>query len=102
MSKVALGVVCGIVFGAVDVLLMIPLQFNDKKTAMAGAFVNRFAIGLVIGATNLSLPGWLAGLMWGVLLSLPDAIITKSWVPITVGGAVGGVLIGLIVGHWGK
>jgi hypothetical protein len=102
MSKLLLGLVCGLVFGVVDILLMIPLQFADKKAAMAGAFVNRFAIGLVIGATNLALPGWIAGLGWGVLLSLPDAIITKSWAPITIGGAIGGIVIGLITGHWGK
>lgn len=102
MSKVLLGLICGLAFGVIDVLLMIPLQFSDKKTAMAGAFVNRLAIGLVIGATNLPVAGWLAGLGWGILLSLPDAIITKSWVPITIGGAVGGVVIGLTTGHWGK
>jgi len=36
-----------------------------------------------------------------VLLSLPDAIITKAFAPILILGAVGGVVIGLIVGKWG-
>jgi hypothetical protein len=36
-----------------------------------------------------------------VLLSLPDAIITKAYAPILILGAVGGVVIGLIVGKWG-
>ncbi len=31
MSKIILGIVCGIVFGAVSVATMIPLQFEDKK-----------------------------------------------------------------------
>ena len=47
MSRVLLGIICGIVFGAVSVAMMLPLKFEDRKTAMAGSFVNRFAIGVV-------------------------------------------------------
>ncbi len=101
MSKMVLGLLCGMGFGVVDVLLMIPLQFEDRAAAMTGAFFNRFAIGFVIGATNLPLPGWIRGLLFGLLLSLPDAIITKAWVPIMAVGAIGGVIIGLIVSRWG-
>jgi hypothetical protein len=32
---------------------------------------------------------------------LPDAIITKAYAPILLLGAVGGVVIGFIVGRWG-
>jgi hypothetical protein len=32
---------------------------------------------------------------------LPDAIITKAFAPILILGAVGGTIIGLIVGKWG-
>jgi hypothetical protein len=39
--------------------------------------------------------------MFGLLLSVPDAIITKAWAPIIGMGAVGGVLIGLAASHWG-
>jgi hypothetical protein len=102
MAKVVLGIICGIAFGVVSVATMIPLKLDDKKTAMAGAFANRFAIGVVIGATDLPMTGWLNGLLFGLLLSLPDAIITKSWVPIMVLGAIGGVAIGFVVGAWGQ
>ncbi len=101
MSKILLGIICGIVFGAVSVATMIPLKLEDKKTAMAGAFANRFAIGFVIGATDLPMAGWLNGLLFGLLLSLPDAIITKAWIPIMILGAVGGVVIGFAIGAWG-
>jgi hypothetical protein len=101
MSRLILGTVCGLVYGALSAASMIPLQFSDKKAALAGAFLNRFAIGFVIGATRLPLPGWAAGLLIGILLSLPDAIITKVYLPILVLGAVGGLVIGLIVGKWG-
>ena len=100
MSRVLLGIICGIVFGAVSVAMMLPLKFEDRKTAMAGSFVNRFAIGFVIGATNLPLAGWLNGLFFGLLLSLPEAIITKSWIPILVLGAIGGVVVGSVVSAW--
>ena len=43
----------------------------------------------------------LQGLIFGILLSLPDAIITKAFAPILILGAVGGLIIGLIVGKWG-
>ncbi len=80
---------------------MIPLPFPDKRAAMLGSFVNRFGIGFVIGATVLPLPGWLGGLIIGILLSLPDALITKAFAPIMGLGTVGGVAIGWIIGHWG-
>ena len=101
MSKIFLGIVCGILFGVVSVATMIPLKMPDKRTAMAGAFVNRFGVGFVIGATNLPLPTWLSGLLFGLLLSLPDAIITKAWLPILTIGAIGGIVIGVVIGVWG-
>jgi len=101
MNKMTLGLVCGLVFGVVDVLLMIPMQFPDKKAAMLGAFFSRFAIGFLIGITTLPTPSWAKGLIIGLLVSLPDAIITKSYAPILGIGALGGVIIGFIVGKWG-
>jgi hypothetical protein len=101
MSRILLGVICGLVFGGVAVAMMIPLTFQDKTAAMLGAFINRFAIGFVIGAAQLPLPSWASGLIFGFLLSLPDAIITKAYAPILVLGTLGGLVIGLIVGKWG-
>jgi hypothetical protein len=102
MSKLLLGTICGLIFGAIDVLLMIPLSFADKTAAMTGAFVNRFAIGFVIGATDLPLPGWARGLLFGLLLSLPDTIITKAYAPIIGSGIIGGLIIGFVVDRWGR
>jgi len=80
---------------------MLPLTFSDKTAALTGAFLNRFAIGFVIGAARLPVPGWANGLIFGLLLSLPDAIITKAYAPILGLGAIGGLVIGIIVGKWG-
>ena len=100
MTRLALGAVCGIVYGALSAATMLPLNFPDKRAALAGAFLNRFAIGFVIGAARLPLPDWAAGLVFGVLLSLPDAVITKTYVPILFLGASGGAGVGWIVGKW--
>jgi len=101
MSRLFLGTICGLVYGAVSAASMLPLTFNDKTAALTGAFLNRFAIGFVIGAARLPVPGWANGLIFGVLLSLPDAIITKAYAPILILGAIGGLVIGIIVGKWG-
>jgi hypothetical protein len=101
MSRLALGTICGLIYGALSAASMLPLTFTDKRAALAGAFLNRFAIGFCIGAARLPLPSWAQGLVFGILLSLPDAIITKAYAPILILGAIGGVIIGLIVGKWG-
>jgi hypothetical protein len=101
MSRLLLGTICGLVYGVLSAASMLPLTFPDKRSALLGAFLNRFAIGFVIGAARLPVPSWAQGLIFGVLLSLPDAIITKAYAPILILGAVGGLVIGLIVGKWG-
>jgi hypothetical protein len=102
MSRLNLGTLCGLIYGVLSAASMIPLEFADKKAALAGAFINRFGIGFVIGAARLPLPAWASGIVFGVLLSLPDAIITKAYAPILILGAVGGLIISLIVNKWGK
>src|SRR5215217_2794373 len=101
MSRLLLGTICGLVYGALSAASMLPLTFPDKTAALTGAFLNRFAIGFVIGTARLPVPSWAQGLIFGILLSLPDAIITKTYAPVLILGAVGGVIIGLIVGKWG-
>ncbi len=101
MSKLALGTICGLAFGALAVAMMIPLEFPDKRAAMLGAFINRFSIGFVIGAVRMPWPGWAVGLAFGLLLSLADAIITKAYAPIIGVGCVGGLLIGVVLQKWG-
>ena len=102
MSRVILGLIAGIVFGAVDVALMLPMSFPDKGAALFGAFTSRLAIGFVIGCVQLpGWPGWLVGLVFGLLISLPDAIITHKYVPILVLGGIGGLIIGGLIHGWG-
>ena len=98
MSPVILGVIGGLAFGTVDVLLMLPMQFSDKRTALAAAFASRFAIGFLIPLCKLPLPWFVSGAVVGLLISIPDAIITKAYVPIFATGVLGGALLGWIAG----
>ena len=102
MPRLYLGVLCGLIFGSIDTAMMIPMSFPDKRAAMLGAFIARFALGFVICNIRLPLPGWAIGLLLGILLSLPDAIITKAMIPILASGAVGGTIIGWIAGKYGR
>jgi hypothetical protein len=101
MSNLVSGVISGLIFGAVSVATMLPMSFPDKRAALLAAFINRFAIGLVIGCVVLpGWPGWGVGLLFGLLLSLPAALITKAYAPILIIGAVGGVIIGGVIHGW--
>ena len=96
-----LGLISGFIFGAVSVAMMLPMSFPDKRTALLAAFINRFAIGLVIGFITLpAWPGWAVGLLFALLLSLPAALITKAYAPILIIGAIGGIAIGGIIHGW--
>ena len=100
MSHQLLGIIAGLIFGAVTVGLMLKMPFPDKTAALTAAFVERFAIGVVIGCVALAWPGWLIGLSFGLLLSIPSAVITKAYAPILTMGTVGGAIIGGIVHGW--
>ena len=100
MANLTGGVISGLIFGAVVVGMMLPMQFPDKATALIAAFIARFGLGLVIGCVQLPWPGWLIGLVFGLLLSVPDAMITKAYAPIIIVGSVGGLVIGGILHGW--
>jgi hypothetical protein len=101
MTRVMLGVMLGVVIGAVDVLLMLPLSFPDKRAALLGAFCARFSLGFFAAVARLPLSPMMTGLVVGIVTSLPDAIITKAYVPIMATGIVFGLVAGFIVGRWG-
>ena len=72
MPRLALGLLGGVLYGALSAASMLPLQFPDKRAALLGA---------VVGAPQvdaLRLPPWVIGLAAGVLLSAADAVITKT------------------------
>ena len=108
MPRLWLGLLAGLVYGALSAASMIPLSFPNKRAALTGAFLNRFSIGVVLGAAIgapqldvLRLSPWALGLIAGVLLSAADAVITRAYLPILGLGARGGAVIGWLVGRFG-
>lgn len=100
MDKIVLGIVCGLAFGIVDVLIMIPLKYeNNRKRAeaMSAAFLERSMIGFLVPNVEIGLHPALVGLLLGFGLSLPSAIITRAYAPIIGTGIVGSVIIGFVV-----
>jgi hypothetical protein len=96
MHALSYGLAAGVVFGALAIVPMFKMTFQDKRAAITAAFVERFAIALVIALVELTWPRWGIGLLFGTLLSVPSALITKAHLPILVTGAVGGFLVGLV------
>lgn len=99
MNHVTFGLICGLVFGVLDVLIMLPMKFETKRKkyeALSGAFLERFMLGLLIPNVGWSLHPIATGGLLGLGLSLPTAVITRAYVPITAIGLVGGVVIGLL------
>ncbi|HEY6662337.1 MAG TPA: hypothetical protein VIZ66_05375 [Sphingomicrobium sp.] len=100
MNPVLFGLIAGVVFGVVDVGLMLPMDFPDKRTALIGAFTSRFAIGFLIPLVKMPLPPVAIGALVGLLISLPDAVITKAYIPILATGIIGGAIIGWAAGRF--
>ena len=94
MSNITKGVVAGLIFGTLSVIPMMFMTFDDKGRAMAASFISRFCIGFIIFNLQLPLPGWLKGGLVGLILSFPDALITKQYGPILGLGVLGGVICG--------
>jgi len=100
MNKITLGILCGLAFGIIDIAIMIPLKYENKRKrveAMTSAFIERFMIGFLIPNTDLAVHPAGTGALLGFALSLPSAIITRAYAPIMGTGVIGGAIIGLIV-----
>jgi hypothetical protein len=97
MNHVVFGILLGLVAGAVVVAMMMPMTFPDKRTALTAAFVSRFSIGFLTANTLLPIHPIAAGAIIGLLLSIPDALITRAYAPILVIGTVIGAVCGAVV-----
>ncbi|MCA9889385.1 MAG: hypothetical protein KC546_13490 [Anaerolineae bacterium] len=102
MNTILLGGLLGLVFGTLDIIPMYFMKgFDNKRTAMIAAFIERFSIGLLIGAAQFPIPAVLQGLLISILISIPTALITKAYVPVMTTAVIGGAVIGFAVGQWG-
>ena len=99
MNSITLGIICGLAFGIIDVLIMLPMKVEDKRKkteALLSAFIERFMLGFIIPNINISLHPITTGAILGLGLSLPTAIIVRVYTPILGIGVVGGIIIGFI------
>ena len=94
MTNIVKGLIAGLIFGTASIIPMIFMKFEDKTTAMTASFISRFAIGFIIFNMELPVPGWIKGAIVGLVLSLPDAIVTKQYGPIVGLGMIGGIVCG--------
>jgi hypothetical protein len=97
MSNILKGIIAGLIFGIISIIPMIFMTFEDKTRAMTASFINRFAIGFIIFNLELPMPNWLKGVLVGLILSLPDAIVTKQYGPIIGLGIIGGIVCGALI-----
>ncbi len=95
-KKLKFSLSAGFIFGFLDILAMLPLELVDKNLALIGAFINRFTIGFLVVLIDLPFKNWQKGFLLGLLLSLPDGIITKAFLPIVGIGILGGTVIGFV------
>ncbi|MFC2122912.1 hypothetical protein ACFLRP_04420 [Bacteroidota bacterium] len=99
MDSVTLGVICGLAFGIIDVVIMIPMKVEDKRKkteALVAAFLERFMLGFIIPNMNIGLHPVATGALLGLGLSMPTALIVRAYAPIIGIGVVGGIIIGFI------
>lgn len=98
MTNITKGIIAGLIFGIVSIIPMFFMTFESKARAITASFISRFAIGFIIFNLPLPMPGWEKGGLIGLVLSLPDAIVTKQYGPILGFGLIGGIVCGLFVG----
>jgi len=101
MNRIALGILFGVAFGVIDVLMTLRGNHPDRTTAMlAQAFFSRFAIGFLGANVSLRIHPALAGALVGFLVSLPDAFALKSYIGIIGTGLIFGAAVGLAAKTW--
>ena len=99
MDAIWLGMLCGLGFGVVDVLVMLPMKMENRRKkieAVTSAFIERFMLGFLIPNVSLGIHPIMVGVLLGLTLSLPSAIITRAYTPIVGIGVAGGIIIGVI------
>jgi hypothetical protein len=96
MNSIPLGIMLGLVCGVVAIAPMFEMSFPDRQAAITDAFIHRFAVGWFVPNAFPGIAPIIRGLLLGILLSLPDALITKAYAPILGLGVVGGLILGVI------
>ena len=99
MNSITLGILCGLAFGIIDVLIMLPIKVPDKRKrieALAAAFIERFMLGFIIPNIGIGLHPIATGALLGLGFSLPTAIMVRAYAPIIGIGIIGGIIVGFV------
>jgi predicted outer membrane lipoprotein len=101
MNRLMLGLLLGMAFGVIDVLMTLFGEHPDRTTAMLlQAFFSRFAIGVLSANVTLPMHPALTGAVVGLLISLPDAFALHSYAGIIGTGLIFGALGGWVAKAW--
>jgi hypothetical protein len=101
MNRLVLGVLCGVVFGLIDILMTVFGKHPDvTRTMLLQAFSSRLAIGILAATVTLPVHSILAGAIVGLLISLPDAFGLNSYVGVLGTGLLFGALTAWAVKIW--
>jgi hypothetical protein len=93
MNRLVLGVLCGVVFGLIDILMTVFGKHPDvTRTMLSQAFSSRLAIGILAATVTLPVHSILARAIVGLLISLPDAFGLNSYVGVLGTGLLFGAL----------
>ena len=102
MNRLLLGVLCGVVFGLIDILMTVFGKHPDVTiTMLLQAFSSRLAIGILAATVTLPVHSILAGAIVGLLISLPDAFGLNSYLGVLGTGLLFGALTAWAVKVWG-
>ncbi len=103
MNRLTLGILLGVLFGAIDLSMTVWGNHPERTTEMLlQAFFSRFAIGFLGANVSLSMHPVLAGALTGLLISLPDAFALKAYAGILGTGLLFGALVGWAAKTWGS
>ena len=103
MNSLLLGVLCGVTFGIIDVLMTVFGNHPDvSRSMLLQAFSSRLAIGVLGCNVSLGMDRVLAGALTGLLISLPDAFALHSYIGVLGTGAVFGAIAGWAAKKWAK
>ena len=103
MNRLWIGILCGVAFGIVDVLMTVFGKHPDMtRTILLQAFSSRFAIGVLAATVTLPVHPILAGAIVGLLISLPDAFGLHSYAGVLGTGLLFGALTAWATRMWGS
>jgi drug/metabolite transporter (DMT)-like permease len=102
MNRLMVGVVCGVLFGLIDVVMtVLGKHVGASPTMFLQAFSSRFAIGVLAATVAFPVHPVVSGAIVGLLISLPDAFGLHSYAGVLGTGLLFGALTGWAAKMWG-